>query len=101
MCNDPEHMEEPCLCDCNTWFDLQDGYPSMVSNKVICHSCYGLEQEEKKICEQLDDLYFEYSNEEVGKRETKSRVKHLLNKEQIEKFLSTGDHPYKIYKVWT
>lgn len=35
-----ENMEMPCQCDCGNYFDLDDGYPSILSNKVICAECH-------------------------------------------------------------
>ena len=34
-----EFMEAPCMCDCGNWFDLEDGYGSKNSSKVICREC--------------------------------------------------------------
>lgn len=43
-----EEMDMPCLCDCGTWFDLNDGKSSELKpNKVICKNCYETEQEAK------------------------------------------------------
>lgn len=43
-----ETMEMPCLCDCGAWFDLECGYPSKKSNKVICGQCHEREQRPKR-----------------------------------------------------
>lgn len=41
-----EFMEAPCKCDCGKWFDLEDGYRSQYSNKVICAECHIKEEED-------------------------------------------------------
>jgi hypothetical protein len=35
-----DEMEMPCLCDCGNWFDLNDGYASLKSDKVVCRECH-------------------------------------------------------------
>lgn len=42
-----EFMEMPCRCDCGKWFDLDDGYPSKNSNKIICKECSDAEDDEE------------------------------------------------------
>jgi len=33
-------MEMPCPCSCGQWFDLNDGFRSLHSNRVICNDCH-------------------------------------------------------------
>jgi hypothetical protein len=47
--NEPnKFMDMPCMCDCGNWFDLNDGYNSRHSNKIICRECK--ERENCKKC---------------------------------------------------
>lgn len=41
-CNDPDHMECPCLCDCGKWFEVTDGWlpPGKSSGETVCRDCY-------------------------------------------------------------
>lgn len=43
-CNDPDHMEMPCLCDCGSWFELNDGYMSerrqSHGGNLVCPDCH-------------------------------------------------------------
>lgn len=41
-CNDPDHMDEPCLCDCGDWFELNTGWlpPGETTGKLVCGKCY-------------------------------------------------------------
>lgn len=32
-------MDMPCQCDCGKWFDLNDGNPCDLCNKIYCNSC--------------------------------------------------------------
>ena len=43
-----EFMDMPCRCDCGNWFDLNDGYSSLNSNKVICKECKDFELSEQQ-----------------------------------------------------
>lgn len=40
-CKDPDHMEEPCMCDCGEWFELSDGdtVEEYGSGTVYCPKC--------------------------------------------------------------
>ena len=42
-------MEAPCLCDCGTWFDLEDGWGCRECNKVHCPDC--MDNGEKDVCD--------------------------------------------------
>ncbi|MBX4188411.1 MAG: hypothetical protein KW793_04760 [Candidatus Doudnabacteria bacterium] len=54
---DPNQMEMPCKCDCGECFDLDDGYPSLHSNQVICESCHEIEieQQDEERCENNEE----------------------------------------------
>jgi len=32
-------MDMPCLCDCGTWFDLNDGNPCDSCDVIQCEKC--------------------------------------------------------------
>ena len=51
-----EFMDMPCMCDCGNWFDLNDGYSSQNSNKVVCKECKDAELSERK-AEQGTDVW--------------------------------------------
>jgi hypothetical protein len=64
-----EFMEMPCSCDCGKWFDLDDGYSSEHSNKLMCRECYEVEQKEiedqeaeDEAIEQLQNAKYELAN---------------------------------------
>lgn len=36
-----EEMDMPCPCDCGEWFDLNDGFASLIrTTRVICPTCH-------------------------------------------------------------
>lgn len=39
MNKDSDQFEEPCLCDCGEWFNLQDGIPCGSCENVYCPEC--------------------------------------------------------------
>lgn len=51
-CNDPDHMEMPCLCKCGKWMELNDSMlpPGKDSGETICRECY-----DEKLTEQGGD----------------------------------------------
>lgn len=68
-----DDMEMPCMCDCGEWFDLNDGFKSYHSNKVVCKSCHFKEFEIKE----LEDRIFYLEIEGKGTKRLRSKVEAL------------------------
>lgn len=70
-----EYMEMPCLCDCGRWFDLNDGFRSLLKPNgiVVCKACHTREEEIEDIRDQIIELD-RYGNK---KREIKKLTKRL------------------------
>lgn len=79
-CNDPEHMEMPCQCECGDWFDLNDGWTNPRNRgegEIICNECYRRISQEVEIEEEIADLKERIENAEYELKETRTRLAEL------------------------
>jgi hypothetical protein len=68
-----DDFEMPCMCDCGEWFDLNDGYRSNKSNKVICDICHHFEKKD----EEIKDIAYQLECEHISFNHARTELKRL------------------------
>jgi len=73
-----EGMEAPCMCDCEKWFDLDEGYSNPRGNNVVvCKECYDRIEQEISNEEEIDDLLSTLADAEYTVKDCKEQLAKL------------------------